>query len=161
VRSRPLKVDDYNCLEGLSFAVADVGLIAPLLYGLHGGGCQGSVSFDQSQALNLAVLVNDLLEDYRSLALASRFDGKVGLDAVSQPLLGALGRENNRTVLPRQRGPEYNCCDGVLLAVARFGDLRLGDLGFGDDRCGCGGYRSWRRNFRAWGRYRLDRSCGG
>src|ERR1019366_371406 len=105
---RALKIDDYNRLEGLSFAVADVGPIAPLLYGLDGGGCQGSVSFDQPQALNLAVLIHDLLEDYRSLCLrlrlTPRFDGKIGLNGVSQPPLRALGRENNRTAFPGQLG---------------------------------------------------------
>src|ERR1019366_7990764 len=93
---RPLKINDYNRLEGLSFAVADVGPIAPLLYGLDGGGCQGSGFFDQPQALNLAVLIHALLEDYRSLCLRlrlpPRFDGKIGLNGVSQPPLRDLGR---------------------------------------------------------------------
>ena len=100
----PLKIDDHNRLEGLSFAVADVGTIAPLLYGLDGGSCQGSIAFDQSHALHFAVLIHDLLEDYRSLRLPPRFDGKIGLNAMSQPPFRALGRENNRAVLPGQLG---------------------------------------------------------
>src|ERR1019366_2790942 len=141
---RPLKINDYNRLEGLSFAVADVGPIAPLLYGLDGGGCQGSVSFDQPQALNLAVLIHDLLEDYSSLRLTPRFDGKIGLNAVSQPPLRALGRENNRAVLPGQLGGGYGGSGCVFLAVGGLANLRLGD-----DRCRCGGgCRSRRCNFR-------------
>ena len=98
---RPLKVDDHDGLEGLSLSVADVGPIAPLLYGLDGGGCQGSVSFDQSQAVNLAVLINHRLEDNRPFRSArARFDGIFRRNAVSQPFLRTLGRENDRAVLP-------------------------------------------------------------
>src|ERR1019366_4352466 len=104
---RALKIDDYNRLEGLSFAVADVGAIAPLLYGFDGGGCQGGIAFDQSHAFNLAVLIHDLLEDYSSLRLTPRFDGKVGLNAVSQPPFRTLGGENDRAVFPGQLGGGY------------------------------------------------------
>ena len=156
---RPLKIDDYNRLEGLSFTVADVGAIAPLLYGLDGGGCQGSIALDQSHAFHFAVLIDDLFEDYRSLRLRlpPRFDGKVGLNAVSQPPFRALGGENDRAVFPGQLGGGYEGSGGIFLAVGGLADLRLGD-----DRCRCGGgRRSWSRNFRAWGGYGLDGSRSG
>src|SRR5208337_393035 len=102
-RLRPLEVDDHDRLEGLSLSVADVGPIAPLLHGLDGGSGQDSVSLDQSHALNLAVLVNDFLENHGSLRSAgASFDGKFGLNAVRQPLFRTLGRKNNCAVLPGQ-----------------------------------------------------------
>src|SRR5229473_5351507 len=70
LRLRPLKVDDHDRLEGLGFSVADIGPIAPLLHSLDGGGCQGSVSLDQSQTLNLAVHINHRFEDNSSLGRA-------------------------------------------------------------------------------------------
>src|ERR1035437_4413962 len=76
LRSRPLKVDDHDGLEGLSLSVADVGPIAPLLHSIDRGGCQRSVSLDQSHALNLAGLINNRLENDRSLRVPrARFDG--------------------------------------------------------------------------------------
>lgn len=48
LRLRSLKVYDHDRLEGLSFSVTEVRSIAPLLYSLDGGGCQSSVSLDQS-----------------------------------------------------------------------------------------------------------------
>src|SRR5229473_6401959 len=101
LRSRPLKVDDHDGLEGLSLSVADVRPVAPLLHGLDGGGCQGSFSLDQSHALNLAVLIDDRFEDDRPFrSLGARFDGIFRLNAVGQPFLRTLGRDNDCAVLP-------------------------------------------------------------
>src|SRR6266851_4807732 len=147
LRSRPLKVDDHDGLEGLSLSVVDVRPVAPLLHGLDGGGCQGSLSLDQPHALNLAGLIDDRLEHHRSFrSPGARFDGIFRLNGVSQPFLGALGRENDCAVLSWQLGQSRG--SGVLFAVAGFASIRLGENG-----C-C----RWRRNCRAWSRCRLDRS---
>jgi hypothetical protein len=126
LRSGFLKVDDHDRLEGLSLAIADVGPIAPLLYRVDGGGCQDSVSIDQSHALNLARLINDFLEDDRSLCFSgTRVDGIFRRYAVSQAFLSTLGRENNRAVLPGQRGVGRSRSSGVFLAVARLAGFGL------------------------------------
>ena len=119
---RPLKVDEHDGLEGLSLAVPDIGPIAPLLHGVDGGGGQSRVSLDQSHALNLAVLIHDLLEDNRSFRRpGARFDRIFRRHAVGQPALGTLGRENDSAALPRQLGAGRSRSRGVFFAVAGLG----------------------------------------
>ena len=96
---RPLKVYDHDRLEGLSFSVTEVRPITPLLYSLDGSGCQSRVSLDQSQTLNLTSLINDCLEDDRSLGRTrARFDGVFRRNTVGQPFFRTLRRENDRAV---------------------------------------------------------------
>ncbi len=91
--SGPLKVHDDDGLEGLSLSVADIRAIAPLLYGLDGGGGKHRVSFDQSQALNFAILIHDGLEDNGSVGSGSAsFDGILRRNGVSQPIFRTFGR---------------------------------------------------------------------
>src|ERR1700688_603269 len=128
---RPLKVDDHDCLEGLSLSVTEIGPIAPLLHSLDGGGCQRSVSLDQSQALNLASLINDCLKDDRSLGRArAGSDGVFWRNAVGQPLFRTLRRENDRAVLPGQWSVRRSCSGRIFLAVdelvAGLVSVRLG-----------------------------------
>src|SRR6266851_2266716 len=143
LRSRPLKVDDHDGLEGLSLSIADVRPVTPLLYRLDGGGCQGSVSLDQAHALNLAVLINHLLEDNRSFRSArARFDGIFRLNAVRQPFFRTRGRENDGAVLPGQLGKGRSRSGGVFFVVAGLGFTGFASLGLGGNRRG--GRRRWR-----------------
>src|ERR1039457_3836409 len=139
----PLKVDDHDGLKGLGLSVADIWPIAPLLDGLDGGGCQGGVSFHQSNVLNLAVFIDDFFETNGSFRSA-RFDGVLRRNALRQPLFRTLGRENDDATFSREWSASGSRDGGARLVGLNLG-LRLG----GDrNRCfrGCG---EWRRNCRA------------
>lgn len=140
----PLKVNDDDCLKGLRFSLADIGTVTPLFHRLHSRACEGGVSFDQPQTLDLACFIDYRFEDDGAFAfLGARFRRIFWRYALEQAFLRTLGGKNNCSLLTRKwcarwrrgRSRRRGILDYVFFRIARIAD------GWGRRVCAC---RSWR-----------------
>lgn len=99
-----LEIQNNYGLKGFDFAIANVGTIAPLLHGLHGGGRESGVAFDEAHSGNFAGFIDHFFENDGSFGTRTGVRWILGRNTMGQAFLGAFRREDHSGVFPGQRG---------------------------------------------------------